>query len=572
VGADDLAAIRRESIDVQSGARGLSELRGDFAKPLYLLMGIVGLVLLIACVNVANLLLARATVRQKEIAVRLAMGAKPSRIIRQLLTESVLLSLCGGALGMVAAFWGTRILLSVAQLNLDQTGLQVNPDLKILMFTLGICVVTGILFGVVPAIRALRIELNATLKNAAPGAVGGGSRGFHWGKVLVASQVALSLLVLFAAGLLVRSMQNLKHLDLGYNREKILVVRMDPPAAGYDTPQKVTTLDSELRSRASRLPGVKDVTSSELGLFYGAEGATGVVSESYHGGENDPGSISFFDRVSPDYFNVLGIPVIAGRAIGPQDTATSARVAVVNESFAKQYFPNQNPIGRKFWWDDTDHRGKPFEVVGVVKDVIDKGLKTKPRRRHYMPLAQAGDALGMLVLEIRTAGDPNTLAETVRNDIKSYNSNLPVEQIRTLDRMIDDSISNEIVIAKLSTFFGVLALVLASIGLYGVMSYTIAARTRELGVRIALGAQRGDVLRMVLKEAMLLVVIGVCVGVPASMAATRIIASMLYGLKPHDPVAMAVVIALLATVGAFAGFIPARRASSVDPMVALRYE
>jgi predicted permease len=364
----------------------------------------------------------------------------------------------------------------------------------------------------------------------------------------------------------------LKNLDLGYDREKVLVVRMDPTSAGYDTPQKVTTLDSELRSRISRVPGVKDVTSSELGLFYGAEGATSVASESYHGPENDPKNVSFFDRVAPDYFKVLGIPIIAGRAIGPQDTATSARVAVVNESFVKQYFQDQNPIGRKFWWDDADHRAKPFEIVGVVKDVVDKGLKTKPRRRHYMPISQAEEALGMLVLEIRSTGEPAPLAETIRNEIKGYNSNLPIEQIRTLDRMIDNSISNEIVIAKLSGFFGVLALVLASIGLYGVMSYTIAARTRELGVRIALGAQRADVLHMVLKEAMMLVAIGVCVGVPASIAASRIIASMLYGLKPHDPVAMGIVIALLAAVGAFAGFIPARRASSVDPMVALRYE
>jgi predicted permease len=372
--------------------------------------------------------------------------------------------------------------------------------------------------------------------------------------------------------LLVRSMQNLKNIDLGYNREKVLIARLDPTTAGYDTPQKINMLEAELRSRMSRLPGVKDVTASELGLFYGSEGATSIAGESYKGAENDPKNVSFFDRVSPDYFQVLGIPVIAGRAIGPQDTATSQRVAVVNESFVKQYFPNQNPIGRKFWWDDQDHRDKPFEVVGVVKDVIDKGLKTKPRRRHYLAIAQAEDALGMLCLEIRTVGDPAGVMDAVRTEIRNFNSGLPVDNLRTLDRAIDNSISNEIIIAKLSTFFGVLALVLASIGLYGVMSYTIAGRTRELGVRIALGAQRADVLRMVLKEAMFLVVIGIAIGVPASIASSRIIASMLYGLKPYDPIALAIVIVLLATVGALAGFIPARRATKVDPMVALRYE
>jgi predicted permease len=282
--------------------------------------------------------------------------------------------------------------------------------------------------------------------------------------------------------------------------------------------------------------------------------------------------VSYFDRVSPNYFQVLGIPITAGRAIGPQDTASSQRVAVVNESFAKQYFPNQNPVGRKFWWDDSEHRDKQFEVVGVVKDVLDRGLKTEPRRRHYLPTAQAEDALGMLCLEIRTVGDPAGLMDAVRTEVRNFNPGLPIDNLRTLDRAIDNSISNEIIIAKLSTFFGVLALILASIGLYGVMSYTIAGRTRELGVRIALGAQRTDVLTMVLKEAMVLVVIGIAIGVPASIAASRIIASMLYGLKPHDPLAMVIVVALLATVGALAGFIPARRATRIDPMVALRYE
>lgn len=571
-GSDDLPSLRRESIPVSSGARGLSELRGDFAKPLYLLMGIVGLVLLIACVNVANLLLARATVRQKEIAVRLAMGAKPIRLVRQLLTESVLLSLIGGALGLLFAFWGTRVLLSITRLSVDQTGLQVQPDTAILLFTLAVCVLTGILFGLVPALRSLHVELNATLKNAAPGAVGGGSRGFHWAKILVASQVALSVLVLFAAGLLVRSLHNLKNLDLGYNREHLLIVRVDPTSAGYDTAQKVTNLDSELRMRTARLPGVKMVTSSELGLFYGSEGATSIAGEAYHGAENDPKNVSFFDRVSPGYFTTLGIPLVMGREISEQDTATSQPVAVVNESFVKQYFPSMNPIGRKFWWDDADHRNRQFEIVGVVKDVVDKGLKTAPRRRHYLPLAQAEDALGMLVLEIRTVGDPSGLTDAVRNEIQSFNSNLPIQNIRSLDRLMDSSISNEIIIAKLSTFFGVLALVLAAIGLYGVMSYTIAGRTRELGVRIALGAQRADVLRMVMREAMVLVAVGVLIGVPAAFGSSRVIASMLHGLKSYDPMAMGIVILLLSTVAAIAGFIPARRATKVDPMVALRHE
>jgi predicted permease len=571
IGQENLKEVSKGTIEVSSGARGLSVIRGDFAKPLYLLMGIVGLVLLIACVNVANLLLARATIRQKEIAVRLAMGAKPARIIRQLLTESVFLSLIGGAVGLLAAFWGTRILLSVARLNIDQTGLQVNPDWKILLFTLAVCALTGILFGVVPAIRALRIELNATLKNAAPGAVGGGSRGFHLGKILVASQVALSLLVLFAAGLLVRSMQNLKNLDVGYNREHVLSIRVDPLSAGFDTAEKANAVERELRTRLASLPGVQAVSSSEMGLFDGSACATSMGAEGFvkHEGTDDVG---YCDSVGPGYFSMLHIPIILGREITEQDTATSPVITVINESFQKKFFPNQNPIGRKIWWDDNERRNRQMEVVGVVKDVLDKGLKEEKVPEHYLAFSQKQGPAGMIHFALRTVGDPAGLTDAVRNEIKEYNAAIPIDNIRTLDRLVDNTISNEIIIAKLSSFFGILALVLASIGLYGVMSYTIAGRTRELGVRIALGAQRTDVLRMVLKEAMWLVLVGIAVGVPASLASSRVIASMLYGLKPYDPIAMVAVIVLLATVGALTGFVPARRATKVDPMVALRYE
>jgi predicted permease len=571
IGEDNRKELKDNVIDVVRGDRGLSQLRGAFSKPLYLLMGIVGLILLIACVNVANLLLARATSRQKEIAVRLAMGAAPSRVLRQLLTESVLLSLLGGALGLLLAFWGTRLLLTVARLQLDQTGLQIQPDLRILLFTVGVCMATGILFGLVPALRALNVELNSTLKNAAPGAVGGSKRGFHMGKLLVAGQVALSLLVLFAAGLLIRSLQNLRHIDVGFDRDRVLSVRVDLITAGYDTPEKSIAVARELHDRIAALPGVQDVSESEMGLFSGSACNTGV---SYEGSTNPvgEGQLSYCDIVGPNYFRMLKIPILLGRDITDADTATSTEVAVVNEKFAKKFFPDQNPIGRKFWWDDTEHRNRPFEIVGVVRDVIDKELKMDIEPQHYLAIAQKKAPLGALNIDIRTSGDPDTMADTIRNAIKAFNSQIVISRIRPLRTQIDSTINNEIIIAKLSSFFGVLALLLASIGLYGVMSYTIAGRTRELGVRIALGAQRGDVLGMVMREAMLLVIIGVGVGIPAALAASRIIMSMLYGLKPYDPIALASVVVLLAVVGALAGFIPARRATKVDPMVALRYE
>jgi predicted permease len=570
VGHDDIRYLTKNVIDVTPGSRGMSELRGDFEKPLYLLMGIVGLVLLIACVNVANLLLARSAGRSKEIAVRLAMGAKPSRLVRQLLTESVLLSLLGGGLGMLFAFWGTRVLLKVTSLQVAETGLQVNPDLRILGFTAAVCLVTGLLFGIVPALRALHIEVNATLKNASPGAVGSRHR-IQWGKTLVVSQVALSLLVLFAAGLLLRSLQNLKNVDLGFHREQVLVVRIDPTTAGYDSPAKIKNLDEDLRDRVSHLPGVTAVSSSELGLFYGAESATSIMTPGYVK-RSEEENVSFFDWVSPNYFAMLGIPRLLGREFSAQDNGASQRVAVVNESFVKTYIGDGNPIGRRFWWDDDEHKNIQIEIVGVVKDIHDRSLKGKVRRRFYMPIAQAPEALGSLVFQVRAAGDLTALTESIRKEIREYNSMIPIENVSTLERRVASTISNEIIIAKLSGFFGVLALLLACIGLYGVLSYTVAGRTREIGVRVALGAQRQDVLNLIMKEAMLLVGIGIAVGIPAALGSARIIRSMLYNLNTWDPLSLAAVVLLLGVVAAFAGFVPARRATKVDPMVALRYE
>ncbi|MFL6550413.1 MAG: FtsX-like permease family protein, partial [Povalibacter sp.] len=346
---------------------------------------------------------------------------------------------------------------------------------------------------------------------------------------------------------------------------------IDPLAAGYDTPPRQTALERELRERFSRLPGVQQVATSVMGLFSGSACATSMGAEGFDKSEGTD-DIAYCDQVAPGYFSMLRIPLVLGREFTDQDTASSQRVAIVNEGFVKKFFPNRNPIGRQIWWDDNEHRAKRIEVVGVVKDIRDKGLKEDLVPQHYLSLAQMEKPSDRLSFALRTAGDPSGLTEVVRSEVKAYNSAIPIDSLRTLDRLIDSSINNEIIIAKLSSFFGILALVLASIGLYGVMSYTIAARTRELGVRMALGAQRSMVLRMVLKEAMLLVLLGVLIGIPAALVASRVITSMLYGLKPYDPAAMASVLALLGLIAAVAGFIPARRATKVDPMEALRYE
>src|SRR3954469_19180473 len=567
---NDLKEIRKDTISVISGERGLSVLRGSYEKPLLLLMGIVGLVLLIACVNVANLLLARAKVRQREVAVRLAIGAKPSRIVRQLLTESMLLAFVGGAVGLLLAFWGTQLLLMVLGLTAEKNGLQITPDLRVLAFTATVCLVTGVVFGVVPALRSLKIELNSALKGGAA-AVSEGHGGIHWGKLLVASQVALSVLVLFAAGLLVRSLKNLENVELGFSRDHLLLVRMDPITGGYETPEASARAANELQQRLSQLPGVKQVVVSEAGLFSGSDSSSTIKVENFTPLTEEDRDAAW-DKIGAGFFSSLDVPVLQGREIGPQDTATSSRVAVVNETFVKKFFAGGNPIGRRIWIDDPKQLDKPMEIVGVVRDVRHHDLDKPIPPTFYRPLAQSDETAGILQMGIRTASDPDSMTDTVRAAIKTFNSGLPIQSIHSMDYLVKDTISTEIVIAKLSGFFGILALALACIGLYGVMSYTVAGRTKEIGLRMALGAQRGNVLRLVMREAMLLIVAGVVLGIPLAMMSTHVIKSMLFGLSNTDPWSMLLVVLMLSFVGAIAGLIPARRATKVDPMVALRYE
>jgi predicted permease len=567
---DDLKEIRKDTISVISGERGLSVLRGSYEKPLLLLMGIVGLVLLIACVNVANLLLARAKVRQREVAVRLAIGAKPSRIVRQLLTESMLLAFVGGAVGLLLAFWGTQLLLMVLGLTAEKNGLQITPDLRVLAFTATVCLITGVVFGVVPALRSLKIELNSALKGGMA-AFSQGQGGIQWSKLLVASQVALSVLVLFAAGLLVRSLKNLENVELGFSRDHLLLVRMDPITGGYETPEASARAANELQQRLSQLPGVKQVVVSEAGLFSGSDSSSTIKVENFTPLTEEDRDAAW-DKFGAGFFSSLDVPVLQGREIGPQDTASSSRVAVVNQTFVKKFFPGGNPLGRRIWIDDPKQLDKPMEIVGVVRDVRHHDLDKPIQPTFYRPLAQSDETAGILQMAIRTASNPNGMTETVRAAIKAFNSGMPVQSIHTMDYLVEDTISTEIVIAKLSGFFGILALALACIGLYGVMSYTVAGRTKEIGVRMALGAQRGDVLRLVMREAMLLIVAGVVLGIPLAMMSTHVIKSMLFGLSNTDPWSMALVVLTLSFVGAIAGLIPARRATKVDPMVALRYE
>ena len=527
-------------------------------------MVIVALVLVIACVNVANLLLARASSRRKEFAVRVAIGAAPGRIVRQLLTESILLAFAGGALGLLLARWGTHALLKLSG-NKD---LEASPDVRVFIFTAAVCVLTGILFGLIPALRSRRVAVALTLKS---GSQNGPSAhaGWNWGKLLVTGQVAVSLLVLFVAGLLVHSLQNIRNVDLGYNREHLLVVSTDPLAAGYDK-ARIASFANELAEQIGSLPGVRAVTSSKNGLFSGSESGNSIKVEGYTS-KNDPDLQAAFDQVAPNYFHGVGIPMLLGRDIGLQDTGTSPRVAVINETMARFYFGQTNPIGRKFIVEDPESKG-PVEIVGVARDARDHKLKGSIDRRFYLPLAQSLGHVPGLNLVVRTVGNPVAVAEAVRKQIKNLDANVPVNNIRSLNELTEKSISDQILIARLSSFFAGLALLLAAIGLYGILSYSVAGRTREIGVRMALGAQRGSVLKMVLQEAGKLVVLGVVIGIPSAMLASRLFSSMLFGLKGTDPASMLLVIAVLLAITLLASYIPARRATKVDPMIALRYE
>ena len=564
----DQEALSREKVPVVPGAQGLSSIREEFFRPLILLMVIVGLVLLIACVNVANLLLARANSRQREIAVRLAIGASRVRLIRQLLTESLILAFAGGLAGLLVARWGTETLLKLSIGARASEGLPVAPDWRVLGFTACACLLTGLLFGLVPALRSAHVAVATTLKETTLNNPGRGR--FPIGKLLVALQVSVCLLVLFAAGLLVRSLANLRNVDLGYSRDHILMVRADPVAAGYK-PAQLVPYEREMVDRLSALPGVRSVTASENGLFSGTESADAMKIEGYVA-SSDRDRIVYWDQVGPGYFRALSIPILAGREFGPQDTPTSQKVAVINETMSKFYFGNSNPIGRRMWIDDQEHKNQPIEIIGVARDVRDHTLRGPVQRRFYIPSAQGLDTRYAINFEIQTVGKPQDLTEAARKTFAAVDANVPLTRIRTLTELVDSSVSKDILIARLSAFFGILALALACVGLYGVMSYNVSSRTREIGVRMALGAQRHGVLRMVLKEAMKLVLIGIVIGIPMALLLTRLFNSMLFGLSSADPVSLLSVILLLGAIATVAGFIPARRATRVDPMVALRYE
>ncbi len=562
------------------GSGGYSILRNQIRKPLAVLMVVVALVLLIASANVANLLLARAAARRREIAIRLAVGAGRARLIRQLVLEALLVSVAGGIAGLAFAWWGVRVLLTFLPKRFVAVDLNLSPDWQLLAFCFGISLAVGLICGIVPALQSTRPDLISELKSE--GKALGRSR-FDLRRGLVVIQVAISLLLVIGAGLLVRSLQNLRSLDPGFVRESVLVVSVYPERNGYkgqrlrDFYELLLEKARALRnSRSASLAGLTPLSGSRHANFFAVEGYRRRPDES---------PLVDLNSVGPAYFETLHIPILAGRDFRPEDNppfsplvplrnndplGPPAPVAIVNEAFARHYFPNQNPIGKHLTRAEEYDPARSFEIVGVVKDAKYFGVREAVESMVYLPIWRMG--AGGTTLCIRSTGRPEQLIGAIRREVANIDPGVPVLQALSMEEQFDNTISQERTVTTLCGFFGMIAVLLAAIGLYGVMAHAVTGRYREIGIRMALGAQRSTVLRLVLRDTALMIGIGAAIGLPAAFGLTRLVQSFLYGLTPQDPASIALATAGLIAVTGLAGYIPARRATKVDPMIALRYE
>jgi predicted permease len=546
--------------------KGLSGVRGQLGQPLFILMVAVGIVLLISCANVAGLMLARAASRDKEMAVRLALGAGRGRIIRQLLTESVMLSFAGAGLGILVAYWGASALAAFVTANRYSSFLiSADPDMTVLAFTVAIAVLTGILFGLAPAFRGTRVNVAPALKANAgsfSGASFGARRRFGLGSALVVTQVALAVIVLAGAGLIVRTLSNLKSIDPGFDTHNLLQFGIDPTLTGYYKSDQVESLYRELERRLSALPGVASVSYSSDTLLDGGLWSSDVRIE----GRADKSTVETqMLAVGPDFFETMKIPLMTGRTLTGADMGSTHAVALVNRAFVRQYLEKREPLGLHFGGDDP--KDPQYEIIGVVGDTKYAGLRDEIAPTAYIPLKD-----GEAHFALRTSVSPQALLPAVRKVVSGLDNNLPLFDIRTQTERIERLLFNERLLARLASLFGALALVLACIGIYGLLAYEVARRTREIGIRAALGAQNRDVLRLVGGQGLALLILGSVLGIIGAMGVTRSLKSLLFGVQPGDPLTFLAVCLLLLMVGLAACYIPARRATRVDPIVALRYE
>jgi len=556
------------AIQVEPGGHGLAGLRNQFSKPLFILMTVVGVVLLIACANIANLLLARAAGRQKEIGVRLSMGATRGRLIRQLLMESLLLSSLGALAGLAFAYWGSTILVTMMQRGNTPILLDLRPNLTVLLFTATVCLFTGLLFGLAPAIRAARVDLAPVLKQSASN-LGSGHQRMRLTRTLVVSQIGLSVVLLFGAGLFVRTLVNLEMQNLGFSRDNLLLFRIAPREAGYKGARYVN-LCREIQGRVAVLPGVQSATSSLHLLLSGSMRGLSIAVPGYSPAPKENMSVQVLP-VGTGFLSTMGITLLQGRDLTARDDENAPKVGLINQTMARRYWRGRNPVGQHCKMGKLD-----LEIVGVVPDAKYNSLRRETAPVIYHPYVQDIDSMPQMHFEVRTAADAKALIPAVRQVVRSIDSGLPLFDVSTQTQQIDELLFEERLFAKLTGFFGALALTLVCVGLYGVMSYAVARRTSEIGIRMALGAQRGNILSMVLREVLLLVGIGVALGIAGSFVTARLadatVSGLLYGLKIDDVSVIVFAAAMLIAVATLAGLVPARRASHVDPLVALRYE
>jgi predicted permease len=566
--AETLKQAMDQHIKLHDAHTGVFGGREDFAQQLKVLLWASMVVLLIACINVANLLLARATARTKEVGVRLSIGASRLRLIRQFLTESLVLSLLGGAAGLLLAWGASRALVALLSERRDGFALAPTLDWRVLAFTIGVTVITGILFGLVPALRGTRVNLNDSLRDSGRTTASGSKLNLAKGLVIV--QVALSLLLVAGAGLFLRTLWNLQSVELGYPKEHLLVVNVDGLTAGYKE-ARLSNLWRDLTERLRALPGVRGATYSDNGLFNGSESVDEIDVEGFKPTKSNE-RLSRFDMVGPQYFSTVGIPLMMGREIGQQDNASSPHVCVINEAFAKLFFAGRNPVGHQIT-EKFGGKNNVMEVIGVAKNARDHVLRDDVPPRFYIPGDQGmGGPNEWAFFEIRTAGDPEQMIASVRKTILSVNADLPVEGARSMVLAVNRTNAQPRMVARLCSIFGIMALMLAATGLYGVLSYGVARRTNEIGIRMALGAGRGRVIKMILRETGVMIALGVVAGVIFTAIGVQLIKSRLFGLSALDPVAVLSAVAILAVVAAIAGYIPAARAARVNPTQALRHE
>jgi predicted permease len=543
------------NLRVDSGARGVYDVNLSDERAVTILSGVVVLVLLIVCANVANLLLSRAATRQKEISVRLSLGATRGRLVRQLLTESLLLASLGGALGILIANWSGQLLPGAA-------GQATSIDWRVLSFVLAVTVVTGIVFGIAPALRATSLNVSAALKETSRSIAG--SRSLLTRGLLVL-QVAVSLVLLIAAGLFLRTLNNLRHVDVGFNTQNLVVFRVNPLLNRYDD-TKSNTVIADIATRLQGVAGVRAVGVSSVPLLANNVSSTGIFrpGRTYAPRQSDG---IYILQVSPDYFKTMEMPLVAGRGFSDRDNPTAPKVVIINETAARKYFANENPIGLRF--GTSIEKSSELEIVGVLRDSKYEGVRNDVPPTMFVPALQSRPAT---VFQVRTAGDPTPIVGAIREAVRQIDPGLPLTDVSTQAEQIDKNLQQERVFAQAYAMFGALAMLIASIGLFGLMSYSVARRTNEIGIRMALGAESRHVLRLVMSESMVLVLLGIVVGLAAALAAGRLVTALLFGLAATDALSLVAATLVMLTVSSLAAYLPARRAARVDPLVALHYE